>query len=201
MIKKVFCLFFFIAVNVYSANQGIEFMKTDISNIELLISHKDIKSKIIEMAQVIDRDYKDEGIVILMIMKGSFIFTADLIRELKTPFCLEAITCSSYGQKGKQRGELMIRGWEKIDLKSKNVLIIDDVYDSGNTMTTVIKEISKQNPKSIKSMVALVKKSPRVQDFIFPNYYLFEIENEFVVGYGLDYKEYFRGLKGLYIIK
>ncbi len=199
---RYFCIFCLIALNAFSNYQGIESMKDDFSNIQILIDQKEIRSKIIEIAQTIDSDYKDKEIVILMIMKGAFIFTSDLIREIKTPFCVETISCSSYGQKGKHRGELTVKGLENLDLKSKHVLIVDDIFDSGNTLSTVTKEVEKQSPSSIKSLVLLVKKSPnRIKNFIFPNYYLFEIEDKFVIGYGLDYKEYFRGLKGIYFIQ
>lgn len=177
-------------------------MEPDFSNIEVLIDQKEIKSKIIQLSQRIDLDYKDEEIVILMILKGAFVFVSDLIREIKTPFSIETINCSSYSQRGKKRGELTVSGLENLDLKSKNVLIIDDIFDSGNTISTVIKEVSKQNPLSIKSGVLLVKKTQKkIKNVIYPDYYLFEIEDKFVVGYGLDYKEYFRGLKGIYFIQ
>lgn len=177
-------------------------MEENFSDIELLIDQNDIKSKIITLSQKIDLDYKDKEIVILMILKGAFVFTSDLIREIKTPFSLETITCSSYGMKGKERGELIIHGLENLDLKSKNVLIIDDIFDSGKTISSVTKKVSKLNPASIKTLVLLVKKTKKtLKKSIFPDYYLFEIEDKFVVGYGLDYKEYFRGLKGIYTIR
>lgn len=174
-------------------------MEPNFSNIKLLIDSQDIKAKIIQISQKIDFDYKDKEIVIVMILKGSFIFTADLIREIKTPFSIETITCSSYGKKGTKRGSLTVKGLENLDLKYKNVLIIDDIFDSGATISAVSQEIQKQNPATIKSLVMLVKKTKnRIKNSIFPDYYLFEVEDKFVIGYGLDYKEYFRGLKGIY---
>lgn len=202
MMKYMLVFFCLSAHFVFAKSQGIEAMKKDTSNIELLIDQKDIKSKIIEQAQKIDEDYKDEEIVILMIMKGSFVFASDFIRELKTLFTLESISCSSYGQKGTRRGKLTVQGLEKLDLKSKNVLIIDDIFDSGNTLSTVKREILKKHPKTVKSLVLLLKKTPRrLKDAILPDYYVFEIEDKFVIGYGLDYKEYLRNLKGIYFIQ
>jgi hypoxanthine phosphoribosyltransferase len=132
-------------------------------------------------------------------MKGSFIFTSDFVREIKTPFSIQAVTCSSYGQRGKKRGELTIKGLEDLDLRSKHVLIIDDICDSGKTFEAIKKEVEKQKPSSVKGLVMLLKKNPkRIKEASLPDYYLFEIEDKFVVGYGLDYKEYFRGLKGIY---
>ena len=202
MIRYLFYIVFFIVFNTYAKSQGLESMEAESSNIELMINQNDIKSKIIEIAQIIDQDYKYEEIVIIMIMKGAFILTSDLVREIKSPFSIEAITCSSYGQNGSKRGSLKIKGIEDLDLKSKNVLIVDDIFDSGNTLSNVVKEVLKQNPKSVKSLVLLMKKTPnRIKDVILPSYYLFEIEDKFVIGYGLDYKEYFRGLKGIYFIQ
>ena len=159
-------------------------------------------SKIVQLAEIVDQDYKDQEIVFLMIMKGAFIFTSDLIREIKTPFSVEAVKCSSYGLRGKQRGELTIQGLEKLNLKDKNVIVVDDIFDSGKTLTSVMDFVEKQNPKSVKSLIMLVKDTPRrLKDVKLPDYSLFQIEDKFVVGYGLDYKEYFRGLKGIYSIE
>jgi len=174
----------------------------DFLNRHLIIHQDEIKSKISQIAQRIDLDYKEKEIVFVMIMKGSFIFVADLVRELKTPFTLEIITCSSYGQKGMKRSELSIEGLDKLDLENKHVIIADDIFDSGHTLDKVKKEILEKKPLSLKTLVMLVKKNPKKKSGIaLPDYYLFEVENKFVVGYGLDYKEYFRGLKDIYFIQ
>ena len=125
---------------------------------------------------------------------------ADLIRALKTPCTIECVKASSYGQLGVKRGELTITGLDRVDLTSKNVLVVDDIIDSGETMSRVFSELNKKNPKSIKSLVLLSKKVPRTVSFI-PDYVLFEIEDLFVIGYGLDYKEFYRGLPGVYFFK
>lgn len=202
MIRYFFCIFCLIAINSQAKYQGLECMKTELSNVELMIGQKEIKSKIIEIAQTIDEDYKDKEIFIVMLMKGAFIFTSDLIREIKTPFSLGTVSCSSYGEKGTKRGELKIEGLKNLDLHSRHVLIVDDIFDSGNTLDKVTKEVLKLSPSSVKSVVLLVKKTPnRLKDVSLPTYSLFEIEDKFVVGYGLDYKEYFRGLKGIYFVE
>jgi hypoxanthine phosphoribosyltransferase len=189
-------------VSFFIKTEGYQNMDLDFSNLELMISQKEIKSKIVQLSERIDQDYKDQEIVFLMIMKGAFIFTSDLIREIKTPFSVEAIKCSSYGQRGKHRGELTIQGLENIDLKDKNIIVVDDIFDSGKTLTSVMEYIEQQNPKSLKSIIMLVKETPnRLKDVKLPDYSLFQIEDKFVVGYGLDYKEYFRGLKGIYSIE
>ncbi|NGX63851.1 MAG: Hypoxanthine phosphoribosyltransferase [Candidatus Anoxychlamydiales bacterium] len=202
MTKKIFCILSILMVCFFIKTEGYENMDLDFSNLELMISQEDIKSKIVQLAEIVDQDYKDQEIVFLMIMKGAFIFTSDLIREIKTPFSVEAVKCSSYGLRGKQRGELTIQGLEKLNLKDKNVIVVDDIFDSGKTLTSVMDFVEKQNPKSVKSLIMLVKDTPRrLKDVKLPDYSLFQIEDKFVVGYGLDYKEYFRGLKGIYSIE
>ena len=202
MTKKLFCILSILMVSFFIKTEGKVNMDVDFSNLELMISQEDIKSKIVQLAEIIDDEYKDKEIVFLMIMKGAFIFTSDLVREIKTPFSIEVIKCSSYGLRGKERGELTIQGLEKVDLKSKHVIVVDDIYDSGKTLSSVMKEVAKQNPASLKSLILLVKNTERrLKNIDLPDYSLFEIEDKFVVGYGLDYKEYFRGLKGIYSVE
>ncbi|MFA6119213.1 MAG: hypoxanthine phosphoribosyltransferase [Parachlamydiales bacterium] len=177
-------------------------MKEVFSKFKLIISQEEIKSKIFQIAQKLDEEYNNKEITIIMILKGSFIFVSDLVREMKTPFNIEAISCSSYGSKGTKRGELSIQGLNELDIKSKHVLLIDDIFDSGNTTTAVMNEINKKNPASLKTLVLLFKKtSKKLKNIVLPDLFLFEVEDKFVVGYGLDYKEYFRGLKGIYSIE
>ena len=169
-------------------------------NIELLISQNEIKSKIAEVARVLDAEYRGEEITIVMVMKGAICIAADLIRELKSPCTIEYVKASSYGQRGSQRGELKITGLDALDLSSKNVLLVDDIFDSGETLTGILAKLQEKNPKSLKSLVLLAKNVERDVTY-YPDYTLFEIENQFVIGYGLDYKEHYRGLPGIYLFK
>lgn len=170
----------------------------NMDNIELLISQDEIKSKIADFARMIDIQYQGEELMIVMVMKGAICFTADLIRELKTPCTIEYVRTSSYGQQGKKRGELKIFGLDELNPSSKNVLLVDDIFDSGATLSQVVAKLQEKHPKSLKSVVLLAKNVD--SDVIYtPDYALFNIENQFVIGYGLDYKEYYRGLPGIYI--
>ena len=175
--------------------------RNNMDNIELLISQEEIKNKIADVARVIDGHYQSEKLVIVMVMKGALCIAADLIRELKTPCTIEYIRASSYGQNGgMKRGELTIQGLEALDLSSKNVLLVDDIFDSGETVSQIVAKIKEKNPKSLKSLVLLKKQVERDVAYT-PDYVLFNIENLFVIGYGLDYNEYYRGLPGVYIFK
>lgn len=167
--------------------------------LDLLISHEEIQNEIANVAAQLELEYLQEEIVIVMIMKGSLCLVADLIRAISIPCIIETIQASSYGMQGKVRGDLQIRGIEALDITAKNVLIVDDIFDSGNTLFQVYLALTQKNPKSLKSLVLLSKNASCVN--YKPDYILFPIEDRFVVGYGLDYKEYYRGLQGIYVFK
>jgi hypoxanthine phosphoribosyltransferase len=165
-----------------------------------LISPQAIHKKIKEVARRLEVDYIGKRPVIVMVLKGSICLVADLIRELEIPVDIEAISCSSYGARGTERGELRISGLERLSLKGRDVLLVDDIYDSGHTLSTVHDAILQMEPASIKSLVLLVKNVPHITNYR-PDYALFEVDNLFVVGYGLDYKELYRGLPGICVYK
>lgn len=167
---------------------------------KLMISPEAISKKMAEVASKIDQDYRGEELTIVMVMKGAVCTTADLMRQIKTPAQLEFISASSYGENGTKSGKLTLSGAEKLDLKGKNVLVVDDIFDTGKTMMGILAQLKEKQPKTIKSMVTFVKKVDRKTTYR-PEYMLFEIDNRFIVGYGLDYKEYYRGLPGVYEIK
>ncbi len=168
--------------------------------LELLISNEKIKEKIEQVAKILDAEYAGEEITIVMVMKGAICLTADLIRELESPCTVEYVKASSYGHRGTQRGELKVIGLDSLNLEGKNVLLVDDIYDSGATLTQILARLQEKNPKTLKSLVLLAKKVDRHTSYL-PDYVLFEIENHFVIGYGLDYKEHYRGLPGIFLFK
>ena len=160
---------------------------------EVLIPAEVVAAKIQEAAAAINRDYRDKELAILMIMKGSLCVTADLIRHIDVPFSLDYLKASSYGLNGTTSGKLTITNLENLDIEGKDVLIVDDIFETGKTLAGVIKILEERHPKSIKSLMLLVKNIPRATDYR-PDYTLFEIPDRFVIGYGIDYKERFRGL-------
>ena len=163
----------------------------------LMISEEEIKEKIKAVAQGFNERFQGQELVIVMVMKGAICFVADFIRNLSVRFSLESLHCSSYGLNGKVRGELSITGLEELNLENKHVVVVDDIFDTGNTMNCLLKEIKKKNPQSLQSLVLLTKNISRETDSL-PDFSLFDIEDKFVIGYGLDYKEYYRGLPGIY---
>lgn len=170
------------------------------NSLELLISPSKIEEKIEAIAKQIDATYQGEELVIVAVMKGGICLTADLIRHITIPFTLEYMRASSYGMNGTEQGELLLKGMEDFDFANKNLLIVDDIFDSGRTMHAIITKIQAQNPKSVKSLVLLNKKIAKRTEYR-PDYILFEIDDHFVIGYGMDYKEHYRGLPGIYFFK
>ncbi len=164
-----------------------------------LISEIEIHKKLALIGEELNHLYKDKDVTLIIIMKGAICLVADLIRNIEFKFNLECIHCSSYGEMGTTPNKTVdIYGLETLNLQGQDILIVDDIYDTGNTLATVTIELQKQNPKSIASLVLLNKKIEKITS-IKPTYTLFEIEDHFVVGYGLDYKECYRGLPGIYV--
>lgn len=169
-------------------------------SMDLLISQEEIAEKITEVGERINQDYADKKLTVLMVMKGAICVTSDLIREIKIPCQLDYVKASSYGSNGMTAGELTIEGIDHLDIEGRDVLVVDDIYETGNTIVGVVDQLWTRKPNSIKTLLLLVKNVPRKTEYR-PDYVLFEIENRFVIGYGLDYKELYRGLPGIYAFK
>lgn len=185
-------------------------------DLKLLVEPKDISKKVQAVAVKIDKEYQGKELVIVMIMKGALFITADLMRDIQIPYTLEYLNTTSYNQtdgiKGKKKPKFGLSGLESINLASKHVLIIDDVFDSGDTMLAVVNFLKQKHPKSIKSL-ALVTMRGREKARYYPDYVLFNAEKlgmkfplkgqgnrkSYIIGYGIDYEEKFRGLPGLYV--
>lgn len=168
-------------------------------NKKLLIDKQEIAAHIRKLAAQLKQDYAGKDLVIVMVLKGALCFVADLIRELDFSFAIETIQCSSYN--GTQRGSLQVIGADRLSLHNRDVLLIDDIFDSGQTMTTLLNTLKSQQPRSLKSCVLLYKKNvPKVTPYR-PDYVLFDIDNLFVIGYGLDYQEQYRGLPSIYTLE
>lgn len=165
-----------------------------------LIAKEQIASKISEIAAEIDRDYADGDLVIVMVLKGAICFAADLIRAITISCDLQTVQCSSYGAGGTNRGELKVFGLDALDITGRDVLLVDDIFDSGETLFALQAALWKKKPQSLKTLVLLSRRSPKRAD-IEPDRSGFSIGSEFVVGYGLDYKERYRGLPGVFVLE
>jgi hypoxanthine phosphoribosyltransferase len=161
--------------------------------LKVIIKEDQLKKRIKKLADEISNDYKDKNPVLVGILKGSFIFMADLTRQLKMPHQIDFISVASYGS-GKQASGAV--KWLKdlsINIEGKHVIIVEDIIDSGLTLNYIRNNLLTRNPKSLKIVTLLNKKKKR-KIKIPLKYVGFSIPDEFVVGYGLDYDEKYRNL-------
>ncbi|HJO94638.1 MAG TPA: hypoxanthine phosphoribosyltransferase [Victivallales bacterium] len=159
---------------------------------KVLVSEKKIEDRIKELGQQLAKDYKGKNLTIICVLKGCIPFVADLIRNIPIPFKIDVIHASSYINK-ESSGTVKILSQEILDIKDRDVLIVDDILDTGRTMLKIKQAFEKYQPKVIKTCVLLDKPSRRTEN-VKADYIGFEIPNAFVVGYGLDYNEYYRNL-------
>lgn len=165
---------------------------------EVVLSKDQIAKRVEELGIEISKDYEGKNLLVISLLKGSFIFTADLVREMSVPVHIEFMITSSYGHGEESSGELRIeKDIDVEDLSSYDVLIVDDIVDSGITMFETMKLLKTRNPKSIKSCTLLDKPSRRVAD-IKPDYCGFSIPDQFIVGYGLNYKDHYRNINHVF---
>ncbi len=161
---------------------------------EIVLTKEEIKNRVEELGKELSKDYEGKNLLVISLLKGSFIFTADLVREISVPVHIEFMITSSYGHGEESTGELHIeKDIDVKDLSEYDVLIVDDIVDSGVTMFETMKLLKTRNPNSIKSCTLLDKPSRRVAS-IKPDYCGFEIADKFIVGYGLNYKDYYRNV-------
>lgn len=160
---------------------------------KVLLSEEKISKKVKELGGIISKDYENEEIVVISLLRGSFVFAADLVRAISIPVNVDFMTTSSYDHDEASTGIVEIITDVRADIKDKNVLVVDDIMDSGHTMKKVVEFINKKEPKSIKLCVMLDKPSRREAD-ITPDYTGFVIPNVFIVGYGLDYEDFYRNV-------
>jgi hypoxanthine phosphoribosyltransferase len=164
-----------------------------------MIDEQTIAERVKEMAAKLDRLYDGKKPLVVCILKGSVIFVADLIRNMQTPLELDFMAVSSYGS-GTKTGELTIKKDLTVDIKGRDVLIVEDIIDSGNTLYKLKKLLIQRAPASV-NIVTLLDKPERREVPIEPEYTCFTIEDEFVVGYGLDYAEEYRSLPYVGVLK
>ncbi|WP_194846788.1 hypoxanthine phosphoribosyltransferase [Candidatus Neptunochlamydia vexilliferae] len=168
--------------------------------LQLLISSEEIEKRLETVARKLEEEYSDKELTIIMILKGAIVLVSDLMRHLHLPVCFEMIQCSSYGEGGMKKGKLEISGLDTLQVEGKHLLIVDDIFDTGDTLSQVFDALKQKGPASLRSLVLLSKDVPRKIDYR-PDTTLFEIEDRFAIGYGLDYKEYYRGLPDIYAIE
>jgi hypoxanthine phosphoribosyltransferase len=168
--------------------------------LKLLLTEEEIRKGVERLAQEINRDYQQKNPLLLGILKGSFIFMADLIRLLEIPVEIEFVRLSSYGSARVTSGEVKVVHGLRSQIKGRDVLVIEDIVDTGITVGYFLNYLRRKKPSSLK-LCALFDKPSRRKASVPIDYLGFTIPAKFVVGYGLDYDERFRHLPQLYFIE
>jgi hypoxanthine phosphoribosyltransferase len=163
-----------------------------VERIEVVITKDEIQQKVKELGTLISGDYKDDEVVLVCNLKGAFVFLADLCRYITSPISIDFIATTSY--KGTEStGDVRIIKDLKMDVKEKNILVVEDIVDTGYTLDYTLKYLALHRPKSIKVCTLLDKRCKREVNLDI-DYIGFEVSDRFVVGYGLDYNERYREL-------
>lgn len=163
------------------------------ANIDVMISEEEIANKVNELAKQIEKDYEGEQLLVVGILKGASVFVSDLIRKINLDVNIDFMSVSSYGNGTESSGTVRILKDLDVDIADKNVLIVEDIIDSGLTLSNLVKELKIRNPKSLK-LCTLLDKPQRRTSNIPVDYVGFVIEDKFIVGYGIDWAEKYRNL-------
>ena len=160
---------------------------------QILFTQDQVAARVQELAAQITRDYAGKTPLVVGVLRGSFIFMADLVRHLDLPLTLDFMAASSYGAGTTSSGLVNIRLDLHDDIAGRDVLLVEDILDTGNTLSKLVAELKGRHPASLKLCV-LLDKPERRQTSVKSDYVGFVIPDEFVVGYGLDYDEKYRNL-------
>jgi len=163
--------------------------------VKTILTEDELQAGVDRMASEIAACYGDRPLTIVGVLTGSIVLLADLIRQLEMPLRVGVLQASSY-RDGTSRGSLTINSKMMIDVRGREVLLVDDIYDTGHTLVSVIDEVQKLEPTSIRTAV-LLRKAERQEVELAIDFVAFDIPDEFVVGYGLDYEDQYRNLRHL----
>ena len=169
--------------------------------IRVLLSEEEVNKRISEVAEQITRDYQGKEIHLICILKGGVFFTCELAKRLDLPVTLVFMSVSSYGNDTKSSGVVRIVKDLDEPLAGKDVLIVEDIIDSGRTLSYLIEVLKQRGPKSIRLCTLLDKPERRVKKQVTVDYTCFTIPDEFVVGYGLDYAQKYRNLPYIGVVE
>jgi len=161
--------------------------------LKVLYDEEQVAAKVSELGAMISRDYDGKDLLMISVLKGAFVFMADLIREITVPLRMDFMMVSSYGPGVKTSGVVKILKDLDSPVEGRDVLVVEDILDSGKTLSYINTVLRARSPKSIR-LVTLLDKPTRRQAEITPDYVGFTIPDEFVVGYGLDWDEKYRNL-------
>ena len=175
-------------------------MRMDDDVLKVLVSQEELQAKVAQMGRDISRDYEGKNLLLVSILKGSVVYMADLMRAITIPCNIDFMVVSSYGANTETSGLVKIIKDLDQDLSGKDVLIVEDILDTGVTLSKLKPMLRLRNPASIRIAAILDKPTRRKAD-IHADYLGFEVPDEFVVGYGLDYDEKYRNLPYVGVLK
>ena len=165
-----------------------------------LISEKDIAQRIVELGAQISEDYQGESVFMLCVLKGGVYFTTELSKRMSVPVSLDFMAVSSYGMETESSGVVKIIKDLDESIEGKNVLVVEDIIDAGRTLSLLLENLRQRKPKTLKLCTLLNKPARRVTD-IQVDYVGYEIPDEFVVGYGMDYAQKYRNLPYIGVVE
>jgi hypoxanthine phosphoribosyltransferase len=166
----------------------------------VLFDEPAIHRRLDDMAAQISNDYRDRELTVIAVLHGSLMFVADLLRRIPLPLKLDCLSVASYHGKAQTSGNVVSKEITAPDVADRDVLILDDILDSGHTLATIRERLETAKPHSIRVCVLLTKKKQRAQE-VHTDYVGFEIDDEFVVGYGLDFRERYRNLPYIGVLR
>jgi hypoxanthine phosphoribosyltransferase len=167
--------------------------------LKLLFSRQAIAEQIARLAREISADYADKKLILVGVLKGAFVFLADLVRELTIPAGIEFVRIASYGSQKESSGEVTVKKDVEILLEGKDVLIVEDIVDTGLSLTFLIEHLRTHKPASLK-VCALVDKKARREVEVQVDYTGFAMADGFIVGYGIDFNEQYRALPEIFVV-
>ena len=167
-------------------------MHDDVS--EILFSEEEIAQSVKRIGKQISQDYAGKNLFLVSVLKGSLVFMADLMRAIDIPCSIDFLAVSSYGKGTSSSGEVQVIKDLNCPLKDKDLLVVEDILDSGVTLSFLLKYLSARNPRSIRLCTLLDKPSRRIVKNLKADYIGMEVEDKFIIGYGLDYAEQYRNL-------
>ena len=170
-------------------------------NVRVLLKEEEVEKRIAEVAAMINRDYEGKEVHLICILKGGVFFTCELAKRLTVPVSMDFMSVSSYGSGTESSGVVRIVKDLDESITGKNVLIVEDIIDSGRTLAYLIEILKQRNPESIHLCTLLDKPERRVKKQVKVDYTCFEIPDEFIVGFGLDYDQKYRNLPYIGVVE
>jgi hypoxanthine phosphoribosyltransferase len=169
------------------------------ADLTLLFARATVEARVRQLGEQISRDYADKEILCVGVLKGAFVFLADLVRTLEVPAQVEFVRLASYGTGATSRGHVRVTHDLEVSIAGQHVLVVEDILDTGLTLSYLLQQLRARRPASLRLCVLLNKRISRTHEIV-PDYVGFEVSDRFVVGYGIDYAERYRQLPAIYAL-